>query len=192
MTISPVIIQHRPIFDDNFFFEFCQAAEGLQVERDKNGNIYIMEPTGFETSSFNQEVGTDVTIWNRQERKGVVGDSNTGYTLPDTAVRAPDVSWVSFEQLERFSAEQRKKFLPTCPEFVIEIRSENDTLKPLLEKMQAYIDNGCHLAWMIDRIDEKIYIYRKNGTIEIIETLQTILSGEDVLKGFELDLRKYV
>ncbi len=59
MTISPLKIQHRPIFDDNFFFEFCQAAEGLQVERDKNGNIYIIEPTGFETGSFNQEVGTD-------------------------------------------------------------------------------------------------------------------------------------
>jgi Uma2 family endonuclease len=192
MTISPVIIHHRPIFDDHFFFEFCQAAEGLQVERDKNGNIYIMEPTGFETGSFNQEVGADVTIWNRKERNGVVGDSNTGYSLPDTAVRAPDVSWISFEQLKKFSAEERKKFLPACPEFVIEIRSENDNLKLLLEKMDEYMKNGCHLAWMIDRIDEKIYIYRKKESIEIIETLQTILSGEDVLKGFELDLRKYV
>ncbi len=192
MTTSPLVIQHRPIFDDNFFFEFCQAAENLQVERDKNGNIYIMEPTGFETGNFNSELVTDVTVWNRQERNGLVGESNTGYTLPDTAVRAPDVSWISFEQLKNFSAEQRKKFLPACPEFVIEIRSESDALKPLLEKMQDYISNGCHLAWMIDRIDEKIYIYRRNGTIEVIETLQTVLSGEDVLKGFELDLRKYV
>ena len=192
MTISPLVIQHRPIFDDYFFFEFCQAAEGLQIERDKNGNIYIMEPTGFDTGAFNSELVTDVSIWNRQDRKGVVGESNTGYTLPDTAVRAPDVSWISWELLSKFTAEERKKFVNACPEFVIEIRSESDLLNPLLVKMEDYIKNGCHLAWMIDRNDNKVYIYRKNGSIEIIETLQTVLSGEDVLVGFELDLRKYL
>lgn len=180
----PLILNFE--FTEDSFFEFCQLNRDLRIERDQNGIIHIMSPTGFDTGQYNADIITDLNIWNRQAKAGVVGESNTGYTLPNGAVRSPDASWVSNERLAALTDEQRRKFLPLCPDFLIEIRSPSDSLDRLKKKMQEYIDNGCRLAWLIDREAEQVFIYRANGTVSLAEDFRETLSGEDVLPGFEL------
>jgi Uma2 family endonuclease len=176
-------------FTDEMFYEFCQLNYDLKFERDRFGTIFVMEPTGAETGNFNVEVAADVTIWNRKHRKGVVFDSSAGFTLPNTAVRSPDVSWIAREKWEALSPDARKKFAPICPDFVIEIRSESDAISGLKAKMEEYMENGCRLGWLIDRHGQKVYIFRSGKPVEMTYSLDVVLSGEDVLPGFELNLK---
>ena len=55
--------------------------------------------------------------------------------------------------------------------------------------MHKYIENGVSLGWLIDPKNKKVHIYRANGEIEILDDPETV-SGEDVLNGFELNVRE--
>ena len=171
------------------FFVFCQANRTLRIERDQHGNIIIMAPTGSETRKYNSELITELNLWNRKHQLGIVFDSSTGFKLPDGSIRSPDASWVRKEQWETIDSEERKKFAPLCPDFLVELRSETDSLENLKVKMLVYLDNGCQLGWLIDRHKEQVFIYRSDGTISLVKNFERILSGETILPGFEFDLR---
>jgi Uma2 family endonuclease len=180
--LSPVIEM-----DDDQFFEFAQLNRDLRMERNSKGELIIMPPTGWETGDRNSEIGMQLRAWAKRNGQGRVADSSTGYILPNKATRSPDASWVSNERLESVSPQQRKKFLPVCPEFVVELKSPTDLLDEVQDKMQEWIANGAQLGWLIDPDAKRVYIYRPNEQVEILENRKSI-SGEPLLKGFTLDL----
>ena len=173
---------------DDAFFYFCQLPEmkDKRIERTKNGKIIIMEPTGGETGSFNMEIGGEIRQWNKETRSGRTFDSSTGFTLPNTATKSPDVSWILKERWAALPMALREKFPPITPDFVIEIRSKTDSLKKTKKKMEEFMDNGCRLGWLIDRLNECTYIYRADGSRDFVDSFEKTLSGEDVLVGFTL------
>lgn len=175
-------------FDDDFFFALCQANETARLERDSNGNIILMPPTGSETGRYNAELSIEIGIWNRRKKLGYVFDSSTGFKLPNSAVRSPDLSWVSQERWDAISQIDKQGFAPLCPDFVVEIRSQSDDLKELKEKMEEYRDNGCRLGWLIDRAGKQVFIYRENGSIEIKQGTTVSLSGEDILSDLNVQI----
>lgn len=172
------------------FYSFCQEMHEFQIEREANGTILIMELTGSETGSFNSEIITEVSLWNRQHKSGKTFDSSTGFTLPDHSVKSPDAAWIAIERWKALSLEDRKKFAHISPDFVIEIRSETDRLDRLKAKMLAYRENGVRLGWLIDPITQEVWIYRTNETVEHVSSFDQPLSGEEVLRGFSLNLRE--
>jgi Uma2 family endonuclease len=174
-------------FNDEELYKLCMANPDLPIERDEKGRIIIMPPTGFETSYYNSDLVTEINIWNRKARNGKVTDSNGGYTLPDTSMRAPDVAWISNERIAQTTPEDQKRFIHACPDFVIELASESDSLWELQEKMEKYIKNGVRLAWLIDKKNKQVHIYRPLQT-PVIQSFNLNLSGENVLEGFNLDL----
>ena len=186
ITLPPTLKLHIELADEQFF-QLCQHNRELRFERTAKGEILIMPPTGGETSNRNFEIAVQLGIWNKQNKLGKAFDSNGGFTLPNGAVRAPDVSWVRRERWEALTPQQRQKFLPLCPDFVVELRSPSDSLKETQEKMQEYIDNGARLGWLIDPQTRRVEIYRPNQDVEILENPATV-PGEDVLPGFVLDL----
>lgn len=119
---------------------------------------------------------------------GKAFDSSTGFRLPNGATRSPDASWIRMERWNALIQEQRKKFLPLCPDFAIELVSETDDLKDVQEKMQEYLENGLHLGWLINPKTRQVEIYRPNQEVEILQSPRS-LQGEDVLPGFVLDLQ---
>ncbi len=171
------------------FWEFCEENRKVRAELTKEGDIIVMPPTGFETSDRNVEIVMQLAIWAKKDTGGKVTDSNGGFILPNGAIYAPNASWTSNERLDNFTAEEKKKFLPLCPNFVIELRSESDNLSELKNKMEEYIENGAKLGWLIDPKNKQVSIYRANGEIEILDNPKTI-SGENVLQDFELDLNE--
>ncbi len=176
--------------DEEFFF-FCESNRHLHIERETNGTITIMdEPSGFDTSTFNGEVNYQLQDWNKKERQGKVTDSNGGYFLPDGSMKAPDAAWVSYERLKQVAEEELKRFPHLSPEFVIEIKSPSDSLISLQNKMEAYMQNDVQLGWLIDPDNEIISIYRANGERDFHKGFTGKLSGENVLKGFELNLEE--
>ncbi len=84
---------------------------------------------------------------------------------------------------------QKEKFIPLCPDFVIEILSPNDNLKKTQQKMQEYLENGCRLGWLINRKRQEVEIYRPGQEVEVLKAPQSI-SGENILPGFVLNLQR--
>ncbi len=189
LEILPMVLQMLPnmIMTDDQFFDFCQLNRHFRIERNQIGDLFIMSPTDSETGQRNFNLIGELGIWTKQDGTGVGFGSSGGFTLPNGAVRSPDAAWIKRTKWEIIPAEKRKKFAPICPEFVVELRSENDNLSTLKEKMQEYIDNGTQLAWLIDRKQRKVFIYRPNCGVEELDNPQT-LTGEDILPGFVLDL----
>jgi len=175
-------------FTDDKFVEMVAANKDLRLELSSQGELSIMSPTGGETGDRNLELGGQVWFWNRQNGLGKAFDSSTGFKLPNGATRSPDVSWIKIERWNALTPEQRKRFLPLCPDFVIELVSESDDLADTQAKMREYIANGLRLGWLINPKNKQIEIYRPNQEIEVLES-PTSLSGEDVLPGFILDLQ---
>ncbi|BAY33558.1 hypothetical protein NIES2107_54570 [Nostoc carneum NIES-2107] len=187
--MNTVVLNLEPIahLTDEQFYQLCIANKDLSLEMNAAGELIIVPPVGGE--SGNQEAGliTDLEIWNRQAKLGKVFSSSTTFILPNGAKRSPDVAWVKLERWEALTPEQRKKFPPLVPDFAIELRSETDRLKTLQDKMQEYIENGLHLGWLINPRDATVEIYRLNQSVEIVQ-MPAILSGEDILPGFELQV----
>ncbi|MBB5284642.1 Uma2 family endonuclease [Rhabdobacter roseus] len=190
---NPVILKMGDIMNEEEFFRFCQMNDTLNLERDQYGNIIVMSPTGSNTGSFNLHLASSLYNWNlAQDFPGEVFDSSTGFTLPNGAVRSPDVSWVRKEKWEVLSPEDKERFAPVCPDFIIEVRSQSDELPALRDKMEEYIANGCQLGWLIDRFNQEVSVYRPQQSVEQFDTLAIRLSGEPVLPGFEIDLKKII
>jgi Uma2 family endonuclease len=179
----------RSVMNDEDFFEFCTLNKDWQVERSKEGQILIMPPTLIETSFDNSELVRQLANWNFKNKSGRVSESNGGYILPDTSMKAPDAAWISNERFaQRYNAD-KKTFPYVCPEFIIELMSDSDTLKSSSKRMEDWIENGCLMAWLINPKTEKVYVYREEGLVHIIEGFDKTVSGEDVLPDFELILK---
>lgn len=172
---------------DEQFYQICQNNRDLRFERNVQGDLIIMPPTGGETSRRNAKLTQQLGNWTDRDGTGICFDSSGGFTLPNGADRSPDASWIPLEKWENLTPKQREKFLPLCPDFVIELRSPSDNLKPLQEKMQEYLENGTKLGWLINRKDQQVEIYRQGKEVEILDRPQT-LSGENVLPNFILEL----
>jgi len=173
---------------DQEFFKFCLENDGLRIERNSNLEIIIRSPVSTLSGLHSSEIFGQLYQWNSNDRNGVVFDSSTGFTLPDRSVLSPDASWVSNEKWKTLSEEDKNKFAPLCPEFVIEVRSKSDNLDDLKRKMSVWLANGTHLAWLIDPVDKMNYIFRSNGSVDTIQEFgKKIIAGKPV-EGFELDV----
>ena len=178
-----------PQLSDEQLFQLCQMNPDLRIERTAEGEIIIMPPTGGETGHRSAAVITQLTLWAWEDGTGVTFDSSTGFDLPNGATRSPDAAWVRRSRLGGLTEEQKEKFLPLCPDFVIEIRSSSDSLSALQDKMREYMDNGAKLGWLIDGKQQKVFIYHPDQPIEELDKPVT-LSGEMLLHGFTLNLEK--
>ncbi|CAD5945726.1 Uma2 family endonuclease [Planktothrix agardhii 1806] len=176
-----------PITDEQFY-QLCVANRELKLERTAKGDLIIMPPTGGETGKRNSDINFELNLWNRQTKLGIVFDSSTCFKLPNGGDRSPDAAWILLGKWESLTPEQREKFPPICPDFIIELRSPSDSLKPLQDKMQEYINNGSRLGWLINPKNRQVEIYRQGQEKEILENPPT-LSEEDILPGFVLNLQ---
>lgn len=172
---------------DEQFFQLCQDNRNLRFERNANGDLIIMPPTGGETSNRNAGITAQLWGWNEQTKLGMVFDSCGGFKLPNGSERAPDAAWIPLERWQQLTAAERQKFLPLCPDFAIELLSPSDSLKVTQQKMQEYLDNGTRLGWLIIPKSRKVEVYRPGQEVEVLEDRDR-LSGETVLPGFTLNL----
>jgi Uma2 family endonuclease len=174
---------------DEAFYQLCQSNPNVKFERTATGELLIMSPTGGESGHRNADITIDLGLWNRQTQLGLSFDSSTGFKLPNGAERSPDAAWVRRDRWEALTLEQRRKFPPLAPDFVVELRSASDDLDILQTKMQEYLDNDVLLGWLINPQDQQVEIYRLGQRVEVLQSPQ-ILSGEAVLPGFSLDLSR--
>ncbi len=173
---------------DDQFFDFCQVNRDLRIERTAEGEIVIMLPAGFESGRRNAIITEQLRAWAKRNGTGVAVDSSAGFRLPNGATRGPDGAWILKSRLEPISLEEREKFLPLCPDFVIELRSPTDSLTDLKRKLVEYIDNGARLGWLLDPPGRQVFVYRPAAAVEALDHPATV-SGDPELAGFVLDLK---
>lgn len=176
---------------DEQFYQLCQNNHEFNFEITAKGELIIMSPVGGDSGNREANLITDLGIWNRQTKLGFTFSSSTVFKLPNGANRSPDVAWIKRERWEVLTPEQRRKFPPIAPDFVIELRSATDDLKMLRDKMQEYMDAGVKLGWLINPQQQQVEIYRLGQNLEV-RNLPTELSGENLLPGFTLNLSPYL
>ncbi|MDY6937721.1 MAG: Uma2 family endonuclease [Cyanobacteriota bacterium] len=166
------------------------ANRDLRLERTNQGELIVNPPAGWESSRRNSSLTGQLYSWHeRNEDLGETFESSGGFTLPSGAIRSPDASWVSRQRWDALTPEQKGTFPQICPDFVVELRSKSDSLSALQAKMREYLENGARLGWLLDPQNRRVEIYRLGRDVEVLENPDR-LSGEDVLPGFVLNLRK--
>lgn len=175
---------------DEQFYQLCVTNSEMRLERTAEGILIVMPPVGGESGNREFELGLDLGIWNRQTGLGKVFSSSTIFKLPEGGNRSPDVAWVKLSRWEALSPEERAKFPPIAPDFVMELRSRTDSLQTLRDKMQEYLDSGVRLGWLFNPQDQQVEIYRPEQTT-VIHPLPATLTGEDILPGFEMTIARF-
>ena len=186
---QPLVVHTRPVLemDDEQFFQFCQLNRDLQIERTADGDITIMAPEAGSSGRGSSKLNALFNQWAERDGTGQVFGSSTGFNLPNGATRSPDVAWVRNERLDALTDEQWHKFLPLCPDFVLELRSPSELMRALHKKMEEYRENGGQLGWLLDPASKQVHSYRPGTAVEMVNDPAT-LSGEPLLRGFVLDV----
>jgi len=173
--------------NDDEFYEFCMRNPDLRIEREPSGEIIVMPPAGGETGYRNNDLSCQLGVWAKADGRGRAFDSNTEFILPNGAAYAPDAAWVLKTRLAVLTKEQKRRFLPLCPDFVVELTSPSDRLPRVKEKMREWIANGAQFGWLIDADQRMVYIYRPQQEPEEIANPDRI-EGEGPVAGFRLEL----
>ena len=189
---EPFLIKFKPLtyMDDEQFAKFCALNDDLRIERTAKGEIILMPPTFGITGTKNSRISARLDNWAELDGTGLAFNAATGFRLPNGALRAPDAAWVHESSLAESADEELDKFLPVCPDFVVELRSSSDSLRMVQNKMREYVDNGARLGWLIDPLSapKRVHIYRPNAEVEILDEPDEI-SAEPELPGFVLNLK---
>ena len=187
-TGSALLVKFPPAlrFSDDRFYEFCRLNRELRIERTASGELSIMAPAGGKSSNRNAEVTYQLQRWAKLDGTGMTFDSSGGFRLPNGAVRSPDASWIADARLATLTDEQRERFIPLCPDFVVELRSPSDSLSALHDKMREYMENGARLGWLIDPPGRRVFVYRPDSPPERLEAPPSV-SADPMLPGFSLE-----
>jgi Uma2 family endonuclease len=184
-TLPRVLVFDPPMTDDEFE-ALCRENDGVQFERTKEGAIRVKPPAGGWTSSGNQEISRQLGNWWAEHKRGRVFDSSGGFRLPDGSTLSPDASYLSEKRLKKLPKGALRSFPRVCPDFVIELLSESDTLERLKSKMTDWISNGALLAWLVDPYERRVLVYRPNQEPERVAGRK--VPGQGPVDGFELNL----
>ncbi|GAC1457675.1 MAG: Uma2 family endonuclease [Chamaesiphon sp.] len=190
IDLSPILSESgsaKAILTDDRFERLCAANPEIKFERTPTGELVVMSPTGGETGMNNATLIARFVVWNEQSNLGKVFDSSTCFKLPGGGDRSPDVAFLEQSRWDSLTAEQKRKFPPICPDFVLELLSPTDNLSTTQAKMQEYLNSGVRLGWLFNPEEKQVEIYRPGQSVEILQA-PAILSGEFVLPGFTLNL----
>lgn len=183
------ILDVHSVLTGEDFVQLVRDNPELQMELTAKGELILMPPTGARTGLRNLEIDRQFGNWAKENNLGLAFDSSTLFILPNGARRSPDLSWIKRNRWNALTDEEQEGFAPICPDFVIELRSRSDNLPPLEDKMIEYITNGALMAWLIDPLKRRVYVYRPGRKVDILEDPDTV-SGDPELPGFELNVRE--
>lgn len=184
---GPVSIRSRMTLEQ--FHRFLLRNGDFKIERDKHGMITIYPPMTFDSGFFEGFAFTILSTWSIKSRLGRAYSPSTAFDLPDGSTCKADGAWISIEKINQMTEEERKHIAAIVPDFVLEVRSQTDSIGKLKKKMEdTWIANGVRLAWLIDPLREKAWVYRADGRVEAVKDFSVTLDGEDVLPGFHFNL----
>ncbi len=187
----PLVLRLRPVIElsGDQLLELSSLNDDLRLELTAEGELIVMVPAGGESSRRTMKLAIRIGAWSESDGTGVAFDSSGGFILPNGAIRSPDASWIERSRYEALTMEQREKFLPLCPDFVVELRSPSDALGVLQEKMAEYVENGARLGLLLDPAQKRVYVYQPGEPVRELANPEEV-SADPVLPGFVLKPRE--
>ena len=164
---------------------FSQLNPSLTCEMNTNGSVILKTPLHKKYHKLSEKVLERLNNWNRITEEGVVLDNHTGFVLPNGAIRHPSVSWVKPYKM----SSQTEHLVEASPDFFVEFLTEIDNANTMKMRMKEYLVNGALLGWLIDVNNEKVHVYKNDGTEQVIDNFQTPLNGGALMQGFEVVLK---
>lgn len=151
------------------------------------GEVQTMSPTGVTHGILCARLATELSIFVRENRLGIICGAETGFMVerdPDTVVGA-DVAFLNREQLERL--ENIDKFAPFAPDLAVEVLSPSNTVNEMDEKIAFYFAAESRLVWIVNPKRRTVSVYRSTVEVRILGVQET-LDGGEVLPGFSYKL----
>ena len=170
------------------FASLCLKNPDLRLELTPDSKLIVMAPTGGESGRKNFKLSGQLFVWNERTELGEAFDSSTGYDLTafGGGKPSPDVSWIEKSRLEGVNI---IGLIPLVPDFVVELRSETDSLSEAQKKMRDYQQVKVRMGLLIDPKKKRVEIYRPGQEVEILEAPASIDCNE-VMPGFILDMSR--
>lgn len=171
------------------FLDLCRRNELLQFETTEDGALIIMVGEGWDTSQIGMRLGSQLLAWSDNMGGGGVGGASGAVRISETIMTIPDVCWVSDSRARQQPDDYDGVLLPVCPEFVIEIRSESDSLDTQRAKMERWIRYGVLLGWLVDPQEPSVWIFRPEQEPHQVPRPEE-LTGEDVCDGLVVNFSR--
>ena len=186
----PIVLRLHPVIQltEEEFATFCEQNREVRIERRRTGELELMSPTKGYTGNYEAEVVMQLGNWARRDGSGVFFGPSAGFTLPNGAMRSPDASWILKLRLAELTPEDENRFMPICPDFVVEVRSNTDRLRVLQDKMDEYMESGARLGLLIDPLERRVHVYRPGASGQIYENPEEV-SMDPELPGFVLNVK---
>ena len=178
-----------PDFADRFF-QFASENEPYTFEISATGELIVMAPSGWESNIGENETNTALSLW-RRDHDGYASSQTVAFRLPSGAIYIPDAAWINQERYDALRLSEYTSIIPGAPDFVVEVRSRTDNLADGIAKMQEWMDGGARLGWYVDPYERRVHVFRAETSPEILNDPEA-LSGDDVLPGFILEIRRLV
>ncbi len=190
MTAITLQLEPLTLLTREAFVALCEANPDAQLERTPDGELVILSPVGGGRGKREASLIVQVGSWNERTSLGEVFSSSTIFSLPGGGDRSPDVAWVRQDRWDALTVEEQEGFPPICPDFVIELRSRTDRLKPLQEKMREYLDSGLQVGLLINPQERQVEVYRVGEAMQVLDAPESVSIGE-LMPGLALDLRSF-
>ncbi|MGK7955898.1 MAG: Uma2 family endonuclease [Crocosphaera sp.] len=146
-----------------------------------DGQIIIMGLLDFTTAVIIARLIAFLSMWILPRQLGRVTGSSAGFLLPDGNLRSPNVSFVPAAKMRQAP----RAFAEIVPDLTIEVRSASDNIKPLVEKLQRFIELGSQVGILVDPKNLTVTVYRASGE-PIVLTNEDTLTIPELLPGWEL------
>jgi Uma2 family endonuclease len=175
-----------PGMSESEFLEWCSKFPDAMVEYTKDGTVIVMPPTDPNSGGRVMEVGRQLSNWAKKHGKEGVCSPDSGFRFPDGSRLSPDAAWFDARRWAE-ATKSGERFPVFAPEFVIEVRSPDDRIRALREKMEDYLANGVQLGWLIDPKERTVTIYRPDLPPQVLSNPDSV-AGEGAAAGFVLNL----
>ena len=191
LDLSALGIDHRAADFPARFIEFCEQNDLYEMEVNAAGELLILPMTGYRGNKEESYMNHFLIGW-ELVNGGSASSQSVRFRLPSGEIRGPDAAWITQERFDTLPEDQWQTVVEGSPDFVVEIRSRTDNLRPLLNKMTLWMEGGARLGWLIDSRNRQVYVYRAGQPQpELLDDPET-LDGEDVLPGFAFPVRQYI
>ena len=161
--------------------EKLQAAfPDLQMEL-VGGKVVVMSPSDIRAAAVALRFASRLAPYVEARRLGTLAGADGGYVLPNGDVRAPDVSFVSYERLRSVPS----AYARATPEFVVEVRSSSDRRSEVFAKLRAFLALGALVGVYVDPRACEVAIVRAGWDDEVLRDGDEIRVPE-LFEGWKL------